>query len=423
MSTFRLLSLASLVLFGSACTVEKVTAPPLSGPSGFALNLTVSAVPDSILQDGASQTVIQIQAIGPDGRPARGLPLRVEILFNGSIQDFGTLSAKTVVTGDDGRARVTYTSPPRPSDAVDRTTIVTIRVTPIGTNFGGETPRTVDLRLVPPGILLPPNDPPQAQFTVTPTAPQVLTNVIFDASGSTDGGVPCGAACTYNWDFGDGTSGTGVFVTHQYQRVGTFLARLTVTDGRGAASTTTRTLTVGQGAAPTAAFTFSPQTPAINQPVFFTAEASRAASGRRIVSYEWNFGTGSTASGMNVEKTFGTPGSFTVTLTVTDDAGQQATISQTIVVGGAGTGPQANLTVSPTTGSTATNFFFDASRTTGPSPIVEYRFTFGDATPDVVGTSPTTTHQYARAGNYLATVRVRDSAGRTATAQVTVTVQ
>ena len=146
-------------------------------------------------------------------------------------------------------------------------------------------------------------------------------------------------------------------------------------------------------------------------------------AGRRIVSYDWDFGSGRTATGVTTTKAYDTPGTYTVTLTVTDDTGQQGTTSQNVTVSLAGA-LTAALTVSPGTGSTGTNFFFDASASQrGASPIVEYRFTFGDGTPDVVGASPTTTHRYSASGGYTARVTVRDSAGRTATATANVTVQ
>jgi PKD repeat protein len=82
----------------------------------------------------------------------------------------------------------------------------------------------------------------------------------------------------------------------------------------------------------------------------------------------------------------------------------------------------ADITVSPSSGTTSTTFFFDASPSKGPTPIVEYRFTFGDNTPDVVGTSPTTAHRFTLPGNYLVRVTVRDSANRTSTDTVTISV-
>lgn len=419
-------SLLALVALSAACTVHETPIPMLSGPSELALRLALQVTPDSILQDGSSQATLLIDAAGPDGRPMRNLSLRVATTFEGIVQDFGTLSAKTVVTGDDGRARVVYTAPGRPAQPTDDFNLVTFEVTPIGTDFRGEIPRTVQLRLLPPGVVrppAPPNQSPVPQFTFAPTAPAILNTVVFDASGTHDEGVPCLSACTYSWEFGDGETGTGIFASHVYRAPGTYQVRLTVKDAQGASGLSALPITVGGGAAPTAAFTYSPTNPAINEPVFFTAEASRAATGRQIVSYEWNFGTGRTGAGVTISKAYDAAGTYTVTLTVTDDAGQQSTTQQQLTVGAAGTGPQAFLTVSPSSGGTSTLFFFDASGSRGPTNIVEYRFTFGDATPDVVGPSPTTTHQFAAAGAYLVSVTVRDNANRTAISRVTVNVQ
>ena len=416
--------LLALVVLGAACTVEKTPIPQLAGPSELALRVALQVTPDAILQDGVSQATISIEAASFDGRPARALTLRVETLFDGILQDFGTLSAKSITTGDDGRARVTYTAPPRPAQPVEQFNVVTFSVTPIGTDFTGEQPRTVSLRLLAPGILVPPNPgAPVPLFTFSPTSPAILTNIVFDASTTTDDGAICGPACTYAWDFGDGAQATGIFATHQYTSPGTYQVRLTATDARGASATAAQSITVGGGTPPTAAFTFSPTAPAISQLIHFTAEASRAATGRRIVSYDWNFGSGRTGTGITISKGYDTPGTYTVTLTVTDDAGLQATTSQNVTVGGATTGPQAQLTVSPTSGNTGTTFFFDASASRGPTPIVEYRFTWGDNTPDTVGTSPTASHRFAAIGTYIVSVTVRDNANRTATARVNVTVQ
>jgi PKD repeat protein len=316
---------------------------------------------------------------------------------------------------------VTYTAPPREIDGQGH--VVTFLVTPIGDDFRAAVARQVDLRLIPPGVILPPNGAPVPDFTFAPTSPRVQDVVNFDASLTRDEGVPCGQNCTYTWDFGDRTTGSGQFTTHQFRDVSTFQVRLTVTDRRGVSATIAKTVSVAAGTPPSASFTFSPTNPAIGQIIFFNAAASTAAPGRHIVSYDWDFGSGRTGSGVTVSKGYDTAGTYTVTLTVTDDAGQTASTSQEVEVGATG-GLSANLLVSPGTGTTATSFFFDASGSTrGPSPIVEYRFTFGDGSPDVVGTSPTTTHRYAAAGAYIARVTIRDSAGRTSTTTANVAVQ
>ena len=208
-----LLAIAALAV---ACSVEETRIPVLSGPSELALRIAMQVTPDEILQDGTSQATLTIDAASFDGRPARGLALRIDTTFDDIIQDFGTLSAKTVVTGDDGRARVVYTAPPRPATPVDEFNVVTFSATPIGNDFRGEERRTAQLRLLPPGVVrppLPPNQTPVPSFTFAPGRPAILTSVVFDASATQDEGAACGLACSYTWDFGDGELGYGIFAS------------------------------------------------------------------------------------------------------------------------------------------------------------------------------------------------------------------
>ena len=75
-----------------------------------------------------------------------------------------------------------------------------------------------------------PNVAPVASFTVScPTA-----TCTVDASGSTD--TAPGTISSYAWDFGDGTTGTGVSTTHTYTTGGTKTISLVVTDNQGLAS-------------------------------------------------------------------------------------------------------------------------------------------------------------------------------------------
>jgi PKD domain len=321
----------TVVLAG--CTVKKTEAPALSGPSEFGLSLQVTATPDLLGQDGQSPSQVQVVARGPDGRPARGISMRVEIFAGGVLADYGRLSARTIVTGEDGIARLVYTAPPPLAEPVDEFTVIQLLVTPISGDYAGANTRSVEIRLVPPTtvpVIIPPNGAPVPSFIVTPTPVTTYTPVTFDASATRDEGGPCGIRCTYAWDFGDGSSGTGMVTGHEYRTPNAFSARLTVTDERGKSATITQTVTVTATAAPKAEFTFSPAAPFFGQEVFFNAAASTAAAGHKIVSYDWDFGTGRTGVGLTVAKRYdidlippgavtGATATFNVTLTVHDD--------------------------------------------------------------------------------------------------------
>lgn len=313
-----LLAIAAMT-FGS-CTVKKSEAPALSGPSETGLALATSVSPDIIDQDGLSTATLEIVARGPDGRPwPTPVPLRIEIRMGGAVVDFGRLSNKTPVTGGDGVARVTYTAPPAPAEAVDSNTVVTFVIFPVGSDYHGGFARYVELRLVPRGVILPPNGAPQPSFIITPTPVTTRTPATFDASGTRDEGAPCGSRCVYAWDFGDGTNGTGMTVIHEFENAGTFVVRLTVTDARGQSVVTSQSVTVTTTPAPTADFIWSPTAPVAGRDIFFNAQASRAAPGHSLVAYDWDFGSGRTGEGVTIAKRYDTPGTYNVTLKVHDD--------------------------------------------------------------------------------------------------------
>ena len=145
----------AVVVTTAACTVSETEAPALAGPSTLATDLNIQATPDTIMWDGSSQSTVTVDARGPNNQPIRGLSIRVDMLSDGQVADFGTLSARTIVTGEDGRARAVYTAPPRPLDGADGT-VLTLLFTPIGSDFRGALTRQVDIRLIPPGVILPP---------------------------------------------------------------------------------------------------------------------------------------------------------------------------------------------------------------------------------------------------------------------------
>lgn len=326
-STAAALLLAATTLTG--CTMKEQEAPEFAGPSEFGTSIVVGVTPDVLTQDGASQSVVTVTARDSNGQPFRNMPLRAEIRVGGTIADFGSLSARSVVTGSDGRATFVYTAPPAASPAVDNFTIVDIAVVPVGSDFANSVTRVASVRLVPPGIVIPP-DGLRPAFTVNPSAPQDHQVTIFDASSSqAPGNNPI---VSYSWNFGDGHTATGRTVSHEYSSAGTYVVSLTVGDAYGRTATATQSLSVGPGVNPTASFVFSPTDPLPGSTVFFNAASSRAAPGRRIVRYQWDFGDGASATGSTASHPYPVVGTYTVTLTVTDDAGRRAVASLTVQV-------------------------------------------------------------------------------------------
>ena len=325
--TARRAAVAVLVVTAAACTMKKQEAPGLTGPSEFAQSITVSVSPDVLAQDGSSQSVITVLALGPNGEPLRSVSMRVEIVVNGIPVDFGSLSARNVVTNSEGRATAVYTAPPSPAVAVDTSTIVDIFVQPFGSDFNNATIKTAAIRLVPPQIVAGPFNL-IASFTTAPAAPVDNQDVFFDASASS------GDIVSYSWDFGDGSRESGRTTTHAYATTGVYHATLTIADQYGRTRSTTRTITVTAGSNPTAAFVFSPTGPRVNQNIAFNASASRAAAGLQIVSYTWDFGdgTGPRTGGVTMNYTYTVPATYAVTLVVTDETGKTATLTVNVVV-------------------------------------------------------------------------------------------
>jgi PKD repeat protein len=324
------LLVAIAVAAGAGCTVDKQDAPELSGPSELGTSVTLYASPDTLRQDGASQSQITVQAQDANGQPLRNLPIRLDIAVGGTLADFGQLSGKNLVTGGDGRASATYTAPLAPVDPVDTQTVVQILATPGGSNYANSMSRSVSIRLVPPGIILPPNGTPVPSFTYAPSTPISKASVTFDASLSTDSD---GRIVSYTWNFGDGSQGSGQVVKHEFSTMGTYTVTLTVTDDRSQSASLSKNVSVLGTTDPKADFVISPSSPIVGDKVFFNAALSSAAVGRTIVRYDWDYGSGRQDTGQLVWQVYTLPGTYTVVLTVTDDAGNKGSTSKTVTVG------------------------------------------------------------------------------------------
>ncbi|WP_408647178.1 PKD domain-containing protein [Tessaracoccus coleopterorum] len=239
-----------------------------------------------------------------------------------------------------------------------------------------------------------PNRPPTAAFTTTKS----FLGVAVDGSGSAD---PDGPLAGYSWNFGDGTTATGATATHTFAAPGTYQVSLTVTDPQGLSDTSTVPVTVAANAAPVAAF----DAVVSGHTVALDAGDSSDGDGQ-ITGYAWNFGDGTTGSGVTTTHDYGEAGTFTVSLTVTDDQGATHTTGKSVVTVDAPNSAPTAAFLATTDQLEAT---FDASGSEDPDgSIVSYAWAFGDGS---TGTGPNPGHTYAQAGTYQVSLTVTDNRG------------
>jgi PKD repeat protein len=161
-----------------------------------------------------------------------------------------------------------------------------------------------------------------------------------------------------------------------------------------------------KNAAPSAKFSFS----CTELRCSFADES--ADSDGTIHARAWAFGDGSTSTDASPVHTYGAPGTFTVTLTVTDDGGATGSTSQTVTMN---LPPRASFDL---TCSVLTCDLTDGS-TDVAGKIVSRSWSFGDGTTSAE-TNPR--HVYAAGGTYDITLTVTDDGGMTGTTTRTVSV-
>ncbi len=153
----------------------------------------------------------------------------------------------------------------------------------------------------------------------------------------------------------------------------------------------------------------------------FDAGDSSDADGD-ITNYSWAFGDGNSASGVSANHTFGAGGTYTVTLTVTDNLDATDSISkQTTVTTPSNTPPVAAF--SYTCDGRSCTFDGTASSDVDPGDnITQYNWNFGSSGTQQ-GSGAIVRYDYDSSGTYAVALSVTDSTGATDTASTTVRVK
>jgi PKD repeat protein len=260
----------------------------------------------------------------------------------------------------------------------------------------------------------PSSSPPVADAGSAQSGPEGSS---FAFTGTASGG---SGALSYSWNFGDGTAAvTGTLnPTHTYLIEGQYAVTLTVTDSVGATGQASTTATVSD-VAPTVN-TGGPYSGTAGTAIAFVGSAT-VPDPTDTLTYSWNFGDGSTATGQNASHVFATAGTYNVTLTVSDPAGGTTTTAATTATASDTSSSPPVANAGPAQSGSEGSAIAFAGSATGGTGALTYSWNFGDGTAAVTGTL-TPTHTYLTEGRYTATLTVTDSTGASSQSSTIATV-
>jgi len=123
---------------------------------------------------------------------------------------------------------------------------------------------------------------------------------------------------TYTWNFGDGSSGSGLLADHSYSSTGRYSIRFRARNENGS-DTDTISVTVVPPPQPAsiASISATPNPVDEDKTVRFTSNVQ----GERPLSRNWSFGDGTSTTGRSPTHTYQEPGEYTVRLQASNDVG------------------------------------------------------------------------------------------------------
>jgi len=157
-----------------------------------------------------------------------------------------------------------------------------------------------------------------------------------------------------------------------------------------------------------ALYNISNLNPSLNANIQFDASDSMSTEGK-IISYDWDFGEGSTASGKSVSHSYKKTGEFNIKLTVKDNQGLSGRLIETLTV--YTDDPVAGFSYSPDRSEKNEGIGFNASPSFDPNGMIEnYEWDFGDGS---AGFGKKIKHSYSLPGEYNVKLTITDSEGKT----------
>jgi PKD repeat protein len=243
-------------------------------------------------------------------------------------------------------------------------------------------------------------------------------NVTFDdPGGSADG------PWTWTIAWGDGTSSSGstsivggpITRSHTYTADRQYTVRATVTDKDGRMGSDDKLVTIRLSNYPPIAVPGGPYN--ADQTVTFNGSASSDPDNNLPLTYSWNFGDGTTGSGVSPTKTYAASRSYTATLVVTDAKNLSSTpVSTAVTIAnvapGANAGPDGTVEIG--SAFTLNGTFTDpGGATDGPWG---WTIAWGDGASTTgseatLGASITRSHTYGQPGQYTVRLTVTDKDG------------
>jgi len=248
---------------------------------------------------------------------------------------------------------------------------------------------------------------PNANFNVGPNP--ACPNDVIGFNPSEQNGT------NYFWNFGDGTSSSLKYPSHQYAAAGSYNVSLTVTNSCNKTNTSTSVVVIN-GNLPiniNANLNVNPQPACPTQPLNFYVSAYG------YPSYFWDYGDGVTETTSNQSNThaYAVAGVYTASVRISNNCGRDTTLYTTVNINSSNPFPTSTLYASPASACPGENVSASA-----PYGFPSYVWNMGDGSPLINSSNYYVSYAYSSTGNKIISVNVTDYCGNDTTYQDTVSI-